>query len=62
MCGSKLNIQKLVLGQWQTQLSVVIQDTNPQLGKNVLEFTLDGSIVKQFHAGHEVTKLKHFVI
>ena len=62
MCGSKLNIQKLVLGQWQTQLSVVIQDTNPQLGKNVLEFTLDGSIVKQFHAGHDVTKLKHFVI
>lgn len=58
--GTKLDIQKLVQDQWQTQLSVVIQDTKPQIGKNVLEFMLDGCIVKSFHAGHDVTKLKHF--
>lgn len=60
--GTKLDIQKLVQDQWQTQLSVTIQDTKPQIGKNVLEFMLDGCIVKTFHAGHDVTKLKHFEV
>ena len=60
--GTKLDIQKLVQDQWQTQLSVTIQDTKPQIGKNVLEFMLDGCIVKSFHAGHDVTKLKHFPV
>lgn len=61
---STLDIQKLVGGAWQTQLSVVIQDTKPTIGKNVLEFMLDGDqgIVKSFHAGHDVTKLKHFAV
>ena len=60
--GATLDIQKLVQDQWQTQLSVTIQDTKPQIGKNVLEFMLDGCIVKTFHAGHAVTKLKHFEV
>ena len=60
--GATLDIQKLVQDQWQTQLSVTIQDTKPQIGKNVLEFMLDGCIVKSFHAGHDVIKLKHFAI
>ena len=62
--NSTLDIQKLVGGAWQTQLSVVIQDTKPTVGKNVLEFMLDGDqgIVKAFHAGHDVTKLKHFAV
>lgn len=60
--GTKLDIQKLIQDQWQTQLSVTIQDTKPQIGKNVLEFMLDGCIVKTFHAGHDVTKLKHFEV
>lgn len=62
--NSTLDIQKLVDGDWETQLSVVIQATKPTIGKNVLEFMLDGDqgIVKAFHAGHDVTKLKHFNI
>lgn len=60
--GAKLDIQKLVQGRWRTQLSVTIQDTKPQIGKNALEFMLDGYIVKAAHAGHAVTKLKHFPV
>lgn len=57
---TKLDIQKLVNDQWQTQLSVVIQNDKPEVGKNVLEFNLDGSLIKNFHAGHDVVKIKHF--
>ena len=57
---TKLDIQKLVNDQWQTQLSVVIQSDKPEIGKNVLEFNLDGSLIKNFHAGHDVVKIKHF--
>ena len=48
------------VGIWQTQLSVVIQNDKLEVGKNVLEFNLDGSLIKNFHAGHDVVKIKHF--
>lgn len=59
--GSKLDIQQLVEDQWKTQLSIVVRDVEPKIGKNVLEFSFDGDyIVKGFHAGHDVVRMKQF--
>ena len=41
-----------------THLEIGIQNDMPEVGKNILEFKLDESLMKRFHDGYCIVKMK----